>query len=203
MQSDLIEIASLIAAFAWRDQGRWTELRSTFTEEGTISVSWYTGSIDGFIDASRQMASGVEAQTKHWIGVPRISLAADRALAETDVVIMARSRVGPLELDMTAYARFFDQLERDTKHGWRIASRVAIYEKDRIDPVGPSLLFWLINTLTRYGKYPAELKHLAFGLERKGMSLIDGIVTHNSSREQALKSSARAWLAEAGNGQLP
>jgi len=45
------QIASKINAFAWRDLGRWPELRALFAERATISVSWYSGTIDGFIEA--------------------------------------------------------------------------------------------------------------------------------------------------------
>jgi hypothetical protein len=197
------QIASTISAFAWRDQGRWTELRDLFAEQANISVSWYSGSIEGFIDASTNMASTGKAQTKHWFGVPRISVCDDRALAETDIAIMIRSSVGPLEVDITSYARFLDRLQRDPAGNWKILSRVAIYEKDRIDPVGPSVLFWLINRFANYSKYPKELRHLAYGLERKGSKLASDIVTSGSTREERLKSDALAWLGGGQKAALP
>jgi len=73
------------------------------------------------------MAAAGKALTKHWIGVPRISVCGEKALAETDVVIMNRSSVGPVEIDVTSFARFFDRLQCDTSRDWKILSRVAIY----------------------------------------------------------------------------
>jgi len=197
------EIASKINAFAWRDQGRWTELRALFAEQATISVSWYSGTIEGFVAASTKMASAGEVQTKHWIGVPRVSVCGEKALAETDIAIMNRSSVGPREVDVTSYARFFDRFVRDNLLGWKILSRVAIYEKDRIDPVGPSVLFWLFSHLARYHKYPGELKHLAYGLERKGMKLAPDIITSGSTAEHKLKSDALVWLGDNTEATLP
>jgi hypothetical protein len=197
------EIASKISAFAWRDQGRWTELRALFAEPATISVSWYSGTIEGFISASANMASAGEAQTKHWIGVPRVSVRGEKALAETDIAIMIRSKVGPLEVDVTSYARFFDRLVRDNSLDWKILSRVTIYEKDRIDPVCPSVLFWLFSGLARYHKYPRELKHLAYGLERKGLKLAPDIITSGSPEERKLKSEALVWLGGNAGATLP
>lgn len=197
------KIASNISAFAWRDQGRWTELRALFAEQATISVSWYSGAIEGFIAASTDMASSGEGQTKHWIGVPRVSIRGEKALAETDIAIMIRSSVGPLEVDVTSYARFFDRLVRDNSLNWKILSRVAIYEKDRIDPVGPSVLFWLFNRLASYHKHPRELKHLAYGLVRKGVKLAPDIITSGSPEERKLKSDALAWLGGNSGATLP
>lgn len=186
-------IAANVAQFALRDQGRWTELRNLFQPQGTIAVTWYSGSIDGFIEASRKMANDGSSQSKHWIGTPRIRVCGERALSETDVMIMARASVKSVELDITSYARFFDRFERSADGAWRILSRTAIYEKDRIDPVAPSLLFSLFYRFAGFDKYPAQYRHLAFGLEKNGYPLADGIIVSNSPQEAALKKSALEW----------
>ena len=200
---DHSQIAATVGAFAWRDQGRWPELRSLFAENATIAVSWYSGPIDGFIEASSKMTSTEGVKTKHWLGQPRISLVRDRALVETDVTIMIRSSTGPVEIDITSYARFFDRLQRDTSGRWKIHSRVAIYEKDRMDPVKPSVLFWIASRLTSYRRYPAELKHLAYGLARKGSALASTVVTSGGSAERRLKFEALEWLDARTTAQLP
>jgi SnoaL-like domain len=197
------QIAEKIAAFAWRDQERWGELRALFTGDGEISVSWYSGSIDGFIEASTKMASASKTITKHRIDHPRISISNDKALAETDVTILSRASVGPLEVDLTCYASFFDKLVRTADGHWLIQSRTAIYEKDRLDSVGPSLLFWIVNRLANYSKYPKELRHLAYGLERNGERLAPGLVMRASAEEKRLKSEALHWLGGSLNASLP
>lgn len=187
-------IASNVANFALRDQGDWAGLRELFAADGCIAVTWYQGSIDGFIAASKKMANSAEAQTKHWIGAPRIQLCGNRAISETDVAIMARSKMLSVEIDITSYARFFDTFERGADGNWRIVQRTAIYEKDRIDPVEPSLLFYLAYALAGFGKYPAQYRHLAAGLERKGYKLSDQIIVTHSPEEAKLKASARQWI---------
>lgn len=201
--ADTQAIAANVCSFAWRDQGRWKDLRSLFAEEATISVSWYSGSIEGFLCSSERMSSEGVAKTKHWLGVPRVRVNGDKALAETDIAIMLRSSVGPLDIDITSYARFFDRFIRDADGTWKVLSRVAIYEKDRIDSVGPSTLFWLINSLAHYGKYPKELRHMGYGLSRKGKALSEAIVTSGSARERELKSAAHAWLGAEQGVLLP
>lgn len=198
-----VQIAEKISAFAWRDQERWEDLRGLFTEDGKISVSWYHGSIGGFIEASAKMAATSKTITKHRIDLPRISILNDRALAETDVTIMSRASVGPLEVDLTCHASFFDRLVRTTDGNWLIQSRIAIYEKDRLDSVGPSLLFWIVNRLANYSKYPKELRHLAYGLVRSGQRLAPDLTMRASVDEKQMKEKALQWLGGSEPAILP
>lgn len=186
-------IAEKVAGFAFRDEGRWEDLRRLFAPQGTISVSWYSGPIDGFIAASKEMARNSTGLTKHWIGVPRITVCGERALSETDVAILARSKIGPVEADVTSYARFFDRFEKGSDGVWRILSRTAIYEKDRIDPVAPSLLFSLLYRFADFDKYPPQYKHLGYGLERNGFKLAGNIIVAHSAAERTMKQEAAQW----------
>jgi hypothetical protein len=194
--ADRQAIASNVVNFALRDQGDWPGLRNLFSADGQIAVTWYSGSIDGFIAASQKMAEDKETQSKHWIGTPRIQLCGDRAISETDVAIMGRSKVMSMEVDVTSYARFYDSFVREPDGQWRVQQRTAIYEKDRIDPVAPSLLFYLAYPFAGFDDYPAAYRHLAAGLERKGYKLSDQIVAH-SPEEAALKAAARQWCLNA------
>jgi hypothetical protein len=187
-------ITQNVARFSFRDEARWEELRDLFLPGGHISLSWYNGPINGFIEASRLMAGSPDILTKHWLGTPRIEINGKRALSEVDVAIKVRSRLGLFDVDLTSFARFFDQFELCDDARWRISRRVAIYEQDRIDPVQPSVLFWLLYRLARFQRYPVALRHLAFGLARKGQSLAGGIVTAQSEEEKSLKQAANIWL---------
>jgi hypothetical protein len=194
-------IAQNIANFAFRDEGRWDALRDLFHPQAAIAVSWYRGPIAGFIEASRAMAGPPEILTKHCFGLPRIQVRGSSALSEVDVAIKVRSKIGKLDVDVTSYARFLDRFEQCADGRWRIVDRTAIYEQDRIDPVQPSFLFGLLYRLARFDRYPAEYRHLAFGLERKGLQLADGIIVAHSPEEAALKSAAASWLNASANGR--
>jgi len=190
----LSEISQAVARFSFRDEERWDELRDLFAPRGSIAVSWYSGPIEGFIEASRVMAGSPEVLTKHWLGTPRIEIHDQRALSEVDVTIKVRSKIGWLEVDVTSFARFFDRFVECDDGRWRISERVAIYEQDRIDPVKPSALFWLLYRLARFQRYPAQFRHLAFGLARKGLPLATGIIVAHSDEEKMLKRAAKFWL---------
>lgn len=195
--TDIADIQQNVANFAFRDQARWDDLRNLFHPDGTIAVTWYTGPIDGFIEGSKKMMAAGRSKTKHLVGGARTEINGDRALCDTDVVIMARSKLAGVEIDVTSYARFFDRFERRADRVWRIVRRVAVYEKDRMDPVSPSLLFPLLYAMGGFGRFPAPYKHLAAGLVRQGHKINGDIVEANSAGEQDLWRNARAWLKEA------
>lgn len=186
-------IAANVALFALRDQADWVGLRDLFSADGKIAVTWYRGSIDGFIAASQKMAEDSSTQSKHLIGTPRIRLCGDRAISETDVAIQARTEVASVEVDVTSYARFYDTFAREGDGQWRIVQRTAIYEKDRIDPVAPSLLFSLLYPFAGFDDYPPAYRHLAAGLERKGYKLAKPVIVSHSPEETALKTAAVQW----------
>ncbi|XDD53796.1 nuclear transport factor 2 family protein [Leptospira sp. WS4.C2] len=187
------EIATNVSSFSYRDQARWVELRDLFTQDATISISWHEGTVDGFVEQSRRMVEEGAPATKHWISSPRITVCGNRALSEADVIIMVRSSAGPIDLDVTSYTRFYDQFELEDDGVWRIHNRTGIYEKDRIDSVSPSFLFWVTYLFMPLSKYPKEFRHLAFGLERNGLSIMPNVVTSGSDRERTLKQKAWEW----------
>jgi hypothetical protein len=56
LTADTAEISQLIQRWGMsRDQGRWDELSDTFTADGTIFVTWFSGSFKDFVTASRRM----------------------------------------------------------------------------------------------------------------------------------------------------
>jgi hypothetical protein len=188
------EIADLVNNWAFfRDQEKWDALSATFHEGGTISLSWYAGPHEGFVAASRQLAARGGALLKHYVGVPRIRIEGDRALSEVNVTIMVRAKTPAGEVDTTSYARFIDRIER-RGGAWRIAQRVAVYEKDRADPVDrgslPDAFFEGLE------KYPAELKFLAASLDKGGIPLSPATVLDKSQQLAALHEENESWLSQ-------
>lgn len=187
-----MEIADLVNNWAFfRDQEKWDALSATFHQEGTISLSWFSGPHEGFVAASRQLAARGGALLKHYIGVPRIRIEGSRALSEVNVTIMVRAKTPAGEADTTSYARFVDRIEK--RDGvWRIVQRVAVYEKDRVDPVDratlPEAFFEGLE------KYPAELKFLAASLDRGGIPVSPATVLDKSPELAALHTENEAWL---------
>ncbi len=192
--SDRVAISELINVWAYhRDRGNWDQLRDTFWPEGTISLSWFDGPFEQFVDSSREMAEK-GSQAKHIVAQPFIKINGNRAVSEANVTLLARAGDGHLEIDLTTYARFYDLLEK--REGvWRILKRTAIYEKDRIDCVRPSLLFWIASLFINLKKYPKACRFTGFALEKAGYEVAKNIVEDHSEELKLLNEEGDDWLS--------
>src|SRR5690348_18355391 len=86
--ADKYAIAALIQAWGvYRDQGKWKELRGTFTPDGHISVSWFRGPFEQFVERCRAGFAASRGWSRHHLFASTIRLDKDRAIAETPVKI--------------------------------------------------------------------------------------------------------------------
>ena len=195
--ADRFEISQLIQAWGHcRDQGRWQELEATFTPDGTIFVTWFSGLFNDFVAASKKMHVAQSPRVKHLIAAPVVTVKGERAVAQTNVQILGRFGVAGTDVDYTSYARFLDRLV-STSAGWRIVSRVAIYEKDRLDPVVPSDAFSEFMAGTDFSQVPEPYRYLGYRLVSAGRPLQDGIVCDGSPEASTLIAKAHEWLSRA------
>jgi hypothetical protein len=196
MTADRAEISQLIQRSGMcRDQGRWDELSDTFTADGTIFVTWFSGSFKDFVTTSRRMYAPQSPRVKHLIGVPVIQLQGDRALTETNVQILGRFAAEGINIDYTSHARFLDRLVR-REAGWHIQARTAIYEKDRFDLVTPGDDFARFMIKTDFSGIPEPYRYLGYRLISAGRPLQDGIICDGSPDADALMMDARRWLTQ-------
>lgn len=186
------DIGQLINKWGYfRDHDLWDELRATFHPGGEIQVTWYIGSFDGFVDASIGMAEG-GAKSAHIMKPSIIDVVGDRAFAITPASITGRGDAG-VEVDLNSYAMFFDFLER--KGGeWRFTRRVAVYQKDRMDSVGPSFRFWLMSFFLDTDKFDPAYKHLGAAMEAQGYEILPGQIVDHSDESRALYREGQDWL---------
>ena len=176
----------------YRDQGKWPELRATFVPEGQIAVSWFSGSFGEFVDRCRASFDAGQ-RSKHLIFPARVRVAAARALAETNVVILVRQKIEGVLADMTSHARFLDRLERRGAR-WAILERTAIYERDRLDPVEPSEAFDRLFRAADLSVYPEPYRYMAARLNAAGRALAP-VVHHDGAPHTAqLYARCEAWI---------
>jgi hypothetical protein len=194
---DRAAVAQVIANWAaWRDRPDWERLATCFHEDGTIAVSWFAGPHQAFIAACQDMAraAGPGESTRHFFGLPWTETAGDRAIAETAAVVQIRARVEGVEADLHSWLRFNDFLERRAGV-WRIARRVAIYDKDRMDPVSAADAgFAERYRRIDFSRFPANCRHLCWFLAGRGYSISETLVEARSPAETALRREADDWL---------
>lgn len=162
--ADKIACAELIQAWGvFRDQGKWKELRGTFTPDGHIAVSWFRGPFDQFVERCRASFAAGHGWSRHHLFPATVRLNGDRAVVETSVVIRVRQKFNGIDVDLTSCSRFLDRVERHGG-GWLIAERAAIYERDRLDPVEPSPAFDALFAGANTAQYPEQYRYMAFRL---------------------------------------
>jgi hypothetical protein len=126
---------------------------------------------------------------------PVIKVDKDRAIAETSVIIRVRQKFSGVEVDLTSCSRFLDRIER---HGgaWLIAERAAIYERDRLDPVEPSLAFDALFAAAETSRYPEQYRYMAFRIAHAEGRALAPVVYRDGGTETAdLYARFSVWLA--------
>ena len=188
---DRQEIAAVIAEWALcRDTGRWNRLRSLYAPGATMQTTWFDGPANEFIDRSVAGFVG-KARAQHSIGVSTIDVEGNRATAETRVVLLLRTLLEGVQVDVTCYGRFYDFFVR-LDDDWRIQKRIPVYEKDRIDAVDPAVTLELDRDLLT--KFAEGYRHLAYVQAQGGATMPQGLIEPRSDAERSLYDEGTRWL---------
>jgi hypothetical protein len=186
------EIRRVIAEWALCcDTGRWEKLGSLYAPGATMQTTWFDGSAEEFVERSAK-GFGRTARAQHFIGASVIDLREARALAETRIVLLLRTVVGPTQVDVTCHGRVFDFFEKQ-RAKWCICKRLPIYEKDRIDPVNP--LERLDIDHQRLSRFAEGYRHVAYVQSLVGADVTKGLIEPGSAEEQNLYREGAKWLA--------
>jgi hypothetical protein len=194
--ADRLAIAALVNNWAvWRDAGDWDRFRTLWHDDGRMMATWFQGSADAFVAASREgWEKGVSIL--HFLGGIAIDLAKTRAVAQTKMTISQRGEVHGVLCDVVCTGRFHDFLEkRDGR--WGLVLRQPIYEKDRLDPVDPAARLELDRELLRL--FPEGYRHLAYLQTQIGYEVKRDMPGLRGREVEALYRRGRVWL-EGGSG---
>ncbi|WP_075790926.1 nuclear transport factor 2 family protein [Massilia putida] len=183
---DQIQISDLINGWMYRDLGAWDKLRGLFHADGTIEVTWFEGAFGDFVDASARMGRSA-LRTKHLIGSPVISAHGNRAIVETNAVIVADNI--ELGLGCAAHNRFIDRAEK--RNGtWKLLRRESVYDMGSF--TFPSGVVEVARDAV--ARHPREYAALAYLLEQSGFPVRRVFATRGSGLERMMKAEARDWL---------
>ena len=192
---DRSAIIALVNNWAvWRDAGDWDRFRTVWHDDGHMMATWFQGSADAFIEASRKgWEKGVSIL--HFLGGVAIDVVGPRAIAQTKMTISQRGEVHGVTCDVVCTGRFYDFLENRAGR-WGLVLRQPIYEKDRLDPVDPAAKLELDQEVL--GRFPDGYRHLAYLQTQIGYEVKRDMPGLRGPQVEALYRRGRAWLERKG-----
>jgi hypothetical protein len=144
----------------WRDREDWDAMRAAYTDDARVRVTWFEGTIDDYIEDSRNPAWDTSSLSRHRLSPVLVSVHGDRALAETPALVELRLEVDSVLVDVVISVRLLSRVAR-TPQGWKLASMDAIYEKDEMRPVYPAQRLTISASDT--APYRRSYQFLAYG----------------------------------------
>jgi len=191
-EDPLAEIRRLVERWViWRDAGDWERFRTVWHEDGVMMATWFQGSAEEFIAASRRgFERGVSIL--HFLGGTDVELAGERAIAQTKMKIEQRAEVHGVECDIVCTGRFYDFFERRGGR-WGLVHRQPIYERDRLDPVQPGAQLSLDASLLC--RFPPGYRHLAYAQTLIGYAVKPDMPGLVGPEVEALYADGRRWLS--------
>jgi hypothetical protein len=180
------DISKLVSGWMYRDTAQWDKLQNIFTPDATIEVTWFEGKATDFINASKKMGTS-KLSAKHLISNPVIEYHGDKAIAETDVMIVVHN--DSIKLGSTVHARFYDQIKK-VDNEWKISRRQVFYDFGSFNyPAGPVEIDQKIVE-----KFPVAYAPLGYLLNSGGYPVNRIFATKNSDAEKLIRKQGQAWL---------
>jgi hypothetical protein len=194
--TDKLLVRELVERWAvWRDAGDWDRFATCWHPDGVMMATWFQGPWQEFIRVTQEgWARGVSIL--HFLGGSAIEVQGDRAIAQTKMTISQRGMVegidGPVLCDVVCTGRFHDFITRH-QGAWKVLHRQPIYEKDRLDPVDPSVQLRLDKDFL--ASMPEGYRHLAYIQTRIGYTVKMDMPMLKGPQVQDLYRRGAAWLA--------
>lgn len=192
MNEDVLTIRQLVENWAmWRDSGDWERFRSVWHDDGHMMATWTQGNADHFLKMSIDgWNRGVSIL--HFLGGCVVEVNGNRAISQTKMTISQRDKVDGVECDVVCTGRFADFWEK-RQGRWGLVLRQPIYEKDRIDPLDPSVTLKLDQTLLQ--QFPVGYRHLAYLQSKIGYPVKKDMPGLKGPEVEALYAKMKNWLA--------
>ena len=174
----------------WRDSGQWDKFRTVWHSDGVMMATWFQGSFEEFIRVTIEgWNKGVSIL--HFLGGTSVELNKHRAISQTKMTIPQRGLVDGAMCDVVCTGRFYDFMEK--RNGiWGVVLRQPIYEKDRINPLDPSISLQLDQELLN--SFPEGYRHLAYIQTKLGFQVKEDMPQLKGSAVESLYQKGKDWL---------
>jgi hypothetical protein len=197
---DRLAIVEVVHNWAlWRDAGDWERFRTVWHDDGWMTATWFQGPAAEFIKVSKAgFDKGVSIL--HFLGGSSVDVKGSRAIAQTKMTISQRGDIDGQTVDVVCTGRFYDFFE---KRGgkWGIVRRQPIYEKDRMDPLDPSVQIKLDVDLL--GTLPEGYRHLGYLQSKLGYRIKRDLPQLKGEVVERLYRHGAAWLDGAASAFPP
>lgn len=144
-----------------RDNAQWEEMKKCFAENSTVTVSWFPGTGQEFVDASSKM----ESYAPHKLYDTLVWLNKDKAVAITMATIQIRQEIQGHLLELNSDVKLLYKTQK-INGLWSIISMEGIYEKDSLLPVSPA--DGIVIPKEEIDKYRSSYANLSYALSKKG-----------------------------------
>jgi hypothetical protein len=191
LTQDQLAIVEVVHNWAlWRDAGDWERFATVWHEDGWMTATWFQGPAREFIQVSK---AGFEKGVSilHFLGGSTVEVNRQRAIAQTKMTISQRGSCEGELVDVVCTGRFYDFFEKRAG-SWKIVRRQPIYEKDRMDPVDPSVRIKLDPDLA--GSIPEGYRHLGYLQSKLGFQVKRDLPQLKGEAVMNLYRHGRAWL---------
>ena len=174
----------------WRDAGDWERFRTVWAKNGRMEATWKQGTADEFIAAS--IAGWNEGVSiLHFLGGNSSDVVGDRAISQTKMTISQRGIVDGSACDVVCTGRFYDFMVKEDG-AWKVLLRQPIYEKDRLDPLDPSVKLELDQNLLN--SFPVGYRHLGYMQHKIGYTVKRDMPGLKGPEVEALYAKGYDWL---------
>ncbi len=190
--SDVTEITQLVLRERQaRDRGWWGQMRDSFHDDSTVSLSWLNDSGAEFVSRSQAMFESGHRPV-HRLSPPVVALSGRRAVVEVSAAIQISFPIDGVEADLVSFTRLLYQAERRGSD-WKIHALNAIYEHDTLTPSVPGTRLSL--DLERLARSRKPYRYLAYHLSLGGRPVRDDLYGDDQpDRVNALYAEAFDWM---------
>jgi hypothetical protein len=178
-----------------RDAGDWPGLAACFLPDARVTTSWFNGTAREFAERSSRMMAGHHPgdTQRHSISNPRVMLKGHRAVCEFYVILHQGRTLDGYEFDFQTWSVTLDLYEK-SNGAWRIARRMNIYEKDRMDPHVPGSVPPSYYAQLDLARYPAAVRFHCYRNEKSSGEAPKNMIVKGSPEEKAARQAAAEWL---------
>ena len=168
-----------------RDNALWDSMLACFAQDSRVEISWYQGSGQGFVEASKKM----KAKAPHKLNNTLVWLNGAHAASVTMGSIHIRRRIGGTWVALVSQVLFL-YTARKEQGVWKIVTMNCIYEQDSLLPV-------CAVPPARQPFVRPSYRHLAQVLQEDGFSISEALPGDDQPPAvQALYAQAAAFLAQ-------